>query len=562
MEGRINSLWAALTTITAFDTGTSTRSTARLHDSESRQRERQLISYNLSASLCIESLLQQVCAMTGGDADQKQRIYTVVCNQLRQLKVIDDSYNMKEFEPLRIQYQDALCQLINITYATIVNEESHQLSSIVVPVVPERSRYRREFRELSFIANGGFGCVYKAVHFLDGVEYAIKKISVKFDRLQCIEQHLQEVKTLARLNHTNIVSYKSAWIESAFSAALNMDIPAEEETGSSRMIEPSRSILTESECSHIVFDENPDGQTGMRERTWTDICIDENSGERGAHSKMNEGNDFSVMSEKDSEAESKGDSSEGNAVGGFRCTVRSSDTDSDLKEENMQLCRYVRQQPDTTYATLYIQMSLCENTLQQWLDKRVELLSDDIVMNIFTQIVQGLDHIHQRRIVHHDIKPRNIFISTIGNLQIQLGDFGLACPLQGENHENAFGTYLYAAPEQLARKCDPKSDIYSAGIVLLELLVPTSTLMERYELVKRLKAGVIPDTVKEHYPKWVDILPKLVHDEPSKRPSASELLIMLNEEKDARIQELRENVTWLQDKITTLENQLSLLQSR
>jgi len=54
------------------------------------------------------------------------------------------------------------------------------------------------------------------------------------------------------------------------------------------------------------------------------------------------------------------------------------------------------------------------------------------------------------------LQPSNIFISANGQLRIQLGDFGLACPLQKENHHSVFGTHLYAAPEQLEGKCDPK----------------------------------------------------------------------------------------------------------
>ena len=77
----------------------------------------------------------------------------------------------------------------------------------------EWSRYHREFQEISFIAAGGFGNVFKALHRLDGTEYAIKKIKVRSSRVKNIMQHLEEVKTLAKLNHTNIVSYKGAWIE-------------------------------------------------------------------------------------------------------------------------------------------------------------------------------------------------------------------------------------------------------------------------------------------------------------------------------------------------------------
>lgn len=53
------------------------------------------------------------------------------------------------------------------------------------------------------------------------------------------------------------------------------------------------------------------------------------------------------------------------------------------------------------------------------------------------------------------LQPSNIFISTSGQLQIQLGDFGLACPEQ-KHHRSIIGTHMYAAPEQLQGKCDPK----------------------------------------------------------------------------------------------------------
>lgn len=59
------------------------------------------------------------------------------------------------------------------------------------------------------------------------------------------------------------------------------------------------------------------------------------------------------------------------------------------------------------------------------------------------------------------LQPRNIFISMSGQLQIQLGDFGLACPLkpQGKKSHSACGTHMYAAPEQLQGKCDPKVNV-------------------------------------------------------------------------------------------------------
>lgn len=80
----------------------------------------------------------------------------------------------------------------------------------------ECSRYHQEFNEIGFVAAGGFGNVFKAQHRLDGNTYAIKKIVVRSGRVKTIMKHLEEVKMIAKLDHTNIVSYKGAWIEPSY----------------------------------------------------------------------------------------------------------------------------------------------------------------------------------------------------------------------------------------------------------------------------------------------------------------------------------------------------------
>jgi translation initiation factor 2-alpha kinase 1 len=137
----------------------------------------------------------------------------------------------------------------------------------------------------------------------------------------------------------------------------------------------------------------------------------------------------------------------------------------------------MQQKAHSKWATLYIQMALCQSTLKQWLERRndAELLIEgadkalipvsghmrnETIYEVLGQLLKGLEYIHSKGIVHHDIKPSNIFIQIEnGNLLVQLGDFGLACPLQSVRHSLAFGTKLYAAPEQLEGKCNPKVSI-------------------------------------------------------------------------------------------------------
>lgn len=101
--------------------------------------------------------------------------------------------------------------------------------------------------------------------------------------------------------------------------------------------------------------------------------------------------------------------------------------------------------------------SLSSPSLEKNLAKNWDIY--DVTLNIFIQALSGLRYIHLQNIVHHDIKPSNIFIGCEknGDLYVQLGDFGLACPLEAKHSPDAMiGTITYAAPEQLNGQCNPK----------------------------------------------------------------------------------------------------------
>ena len=120
----------------------------------------------------------------------------------------------------------------------------------------------------------------------------------------------------------------------------------------------------------------------------------------------------------------------------------------------------------------YIVMEYIEGkTLKQLLQKRGALTLNEVI-DIMTQLTDGLAHAHEAYIIHRDIKPQNIMIEDNGLVKIT--DFGIAMPLnstQLTQTNSVMGSVHYLPPEQANGKGSTvKSDIYSLGILMYELL--------------------------------------------------------------------------------------------
>jgi serine/threonine-protein kinase len=92
-------------------------------------------------------------------------------------------------------------------------------------------------------------------------------------------------------------------------------------------------------------------------------------------------------------------------------------------------------------------------------------------LDILTSVLKGLQAAHSAGFVHGDIKPENVLLADRGDVKVT--DFGLARAIEAGDHRTSLllGTAAYLAPEQaLDRVPDPRSDLYSAGILLFEML--------------------------------------------------------------------------------------------
>uniref|UniRef100_A0A2D4I329 non-specific serine/threonine protein kinase n=2 Tax=Micrurus lemniscatus lemniscatus TaxID=129467 RepID=A0A2D4I329_MICLE len=178
---------------------------------------------------------------------------------------------------------------------------------------------------------------------------------------------------------------------------------------------------------------------------------------------------------------------------------------------------------------LYIVMDYCEggDLFKKINAQKGVFFSEDQIMDWFVQICLALKHVHDRKILHRDIKSQNIFLTKDGT--IQLGDFGIARVLNStvELARTCIGTPYYLSPEICENKpYNNKSDMWALGCVLYEMC----TLKHAFEagnmknLVLKIISGSFPPVSTRYSHELRSLISQLFKRNPRERPSVNSIL--------------------------------------
>ncbi len=178
----------------------------------------------------------------------------------------------------------------------------------------------------------------------------------------------------------------------------------------------------------------------------------------------------------------------------------------------------------------YMVMELVEGiTLKEYIQKKGRLSTKEAI-SIAIQMCTGIEAAHKHNIIHRDIKPQNIIISKEGKVKVT--DFGIARAVDSNTvSSNAMGSVHYVSPEQArGGYCDAKSDIYSVGITMYEMItgrVPFDGDSTVTVAMKHLQENITPPS--QYAPDMSKALEKIIlkctQKSPERRYESTTLLI-------------------------------------
>ncbi|XP_009865252.1 PREDICTED: serine/threonine-protein kinase Nek4, partial [Apaloderma vittatum] len=199
---------------------------------------------------------------------------------------------------------------------------------------------------------------------------------------------------------------------------------------------------------------------------------------------------------------------------------------SQLKHPNIVTYRESWQGED---GLLYIVMGFCEggDLYHKLKEQKGKLLPENQVVEWFVQIAMALQYLHERHILHRDLKTQNVFL-TRTNI-IKVGDLGIAKVLdnQYDMASTLIGTPYYMSPELFSNKpYNYKSDVWALGCCVYEMatLKHAFNAKDMNSLVYRIIEGKLPPMPKDYSPQLVEIIRTMLSKKPEERPTVKSIL--------------------------------------
>uniref|UniRef100_A0A7N9AML4 Serine/threonine-protein kinase Nek8 n=1 Tax=Mastacembelus armatus TaxID=205130 RepID=A0A7N9AML4_9TELE len=169
-------------------------------------------------------------------------------------------------------------------------------------------------------------------------------------------------------------------------------------------------------------------------------------------------------------------------------------------------------------------------TLAEYIQKRCNsLLDEDTILHFFVQILLALYHVHNKLILHRDLKTQNILLDK-HQMIVKIGDFGISKILVSKSKAyTVVGTPCYISPELCEGKpYNQKSDIWALGCVLYEL----ASLKRAFEaanlpaLVLKIMSGTFAPISDRYSPELRQLILNMLNLDPSKRPQLNEIMAL------------------------------------
>uniref|UniRef100_A0A2K6NPP8 Eukaryotic translation initiation factor 2-alpha kinase 1 n=1 Tax=Rhinopithecus roxellana TaxID=61622 RepID=A0A2K6NPP8_RHIRO len=452
--------------------------------------------FAVANQLLLVSLLEHLSHVHEPNPLRSRQVFKLLCQTFIKMGLLSSFTCSDEFSSLRLHHNRAITHLMRSAKERVRQDPCEDISHVQkirsreVAFEAQTSRYLNEFEEVAILGKGGYGRVYKVRNKLDGQYYAIKKILIKgATKTDCMKV-LREVKVLAGLQHPNIVGYHTAWIEHVHVIQPRADraaieLPTLEVLSDQEEDREQYDVKNdESSSSSIVFAE-PTPEKGKRfgesdtenqnnkSVKYTTSLVIRDSGELESTLELQENDSADLSTSSIVEQQLP-----------LRRNTHLEDSFTFTEESSEENVNFLGQTEAQYHLMLHIQMQLCELSLWDWIaerNKRSRECVDEsacpyvmanVATKIFQELVEGVFYIHNMGIVHRDLK----------------------------------------------------SDMYSLGVILLELFQPFGTEMERAEVLTGLRTGQLPESLSKRCPVQAKYIQHLTRRNSSQRPSAIQLL--------------------------------------